>query len=193
MIEYLTEAATEAARIAHGVRPDQLGGPTPCAQWDVAALVNHWVLYTSYGLECRAQRVPLPEELTTRDFAGEPDWADGYAAQLDKAVAAWRDPEVWEGEIDLGGGSMPATEIAAMLIKEMIVHGRDVAVATGQQVRCSPGLAELVLATVDQHAELYREYDGFADPVPVSEDAPVLDRALAHSGREPGWAPPPAA
>ncbi len=193
MIEYLTEAAAEAARIARGVRPDQLGEATPCAQWDVAALVNHWVLYTSYGLECRAQRVPIPEELTKRDFAAEPDWADGYAAQLDKAVAAWRDPEVWEGEIDLGGASMPAAEIAAMLIKEMIVHGWDVAAATGQPVRCSPGLAKLVLATVDQHAELYRQYDGFADPVPVSEDAPVLDRALAHSGRGPGWAPPPAA
>jgi uncharacterized protein (TIGR03086 family) len=185
MIEYLTEAAAEAARIARGVRPQQLGGPTPCTQWDVAALVNHWVLYTSYGLECRAQRVPLPEELTKRDFASEPDWADAYAAQLDKAVAAWRDPEVWEGEIDLGFTSMPAAGLAAMLIKEMIVHGWDVAAATGQQVRCSPGLAALVLATVDEHAEVYRQYDGFAGPVPISADAPVLDRALAHSGREP--------
>jgi hypothetical protein len=60
MIEYLNEAATEASRITHGVAPEQLGGPTPCGQWDVAALVNHWVLYTSHGLECRAQRVPLP-------------------------------------------------------------------------------------------------------------------------------------
>jgi uncharacterized protein (TIGR03086 family) len=190
MIEYLNEAATEAARIARQVTPKQLGGPTPCEQWDVATLVNHWVLYTSHGLECRARRMPVPPE---RDFARDPGWAGDYAGQLDKAVAAWRDPAVWEGEVDLGFASMPATEVAAVLIKEMIVHGWDVAAATGQRVRCSPGLAELVLVTVDTHAELYRRYDGFAAPVAIGDDAPTLDRALAHSGREPSWAPPPAA
>jgi uncharacterized protein (TIGR03086 family) len=190
MIEYLTEAAAEAARIARGVKPDQLGAPTPCTRWDVAALVNHWVLYTSHGLECRARRMPVPE---ARGFARDTDWADAYAAQLDKAVAAWRDPAAREGEIDLGFAHMAADGVLAVLIKEMIVHGWDVAAATGQRINCSPGLAGLVLATVDEHAELYRQYDGFADPVPVSENAPVLDRALARSGREPGWAPPPAA
>jgi uncharacterized protein (TIGR03086 family) len=73
------------------------------------------------------------------------------------------------------------------------VHGWDVAAATGQRVRCSPALADLVLTVVDTHAELYRQYDGFAAPVPIGDDASTLDRALAHSGRDPRWAPPPAA
>ncbi|MXM63814.1 TIGR03086 family protein [Streptomyces sp. HUCO-GS316] len=182
---YMTECAAEAARVARGVAAAQLGDPTHCPDWDVRALVNHWVLYTSYGLEHRALRKHLPEELTTRDFTADPGWAAAYAAQLDRAVAAWADPAVWEGEVDLGTAALPAAELASMIIKEMAVHGWDVATATGQEYHVSEGAARLVLDVVETHGDLYRQYDGFADPVPVPDDAPVFDRALASSGRNP--------
>ncbi|NUQ95409.1 MAG: TIGR03086 family protein, partial [Streptomyces sp.] len=138
-----------------------------------------------HGLEHRALRKQLPEELTARDFTADPDWPAAYAAQLDRAVAAWADPAVWEGEIDLGMAKMPAAEIASMVIKEMAVHGWDVATATGQQFHVSDDAARFVLDVVEKHAELYRQYDGFADPVPVPDGAPAFDRALAASGRDP--------
>ncbi|MER6121348.1 TIGR03086 family metal-binding protein [Streptomyces sp. NPDC001795] len=182
---YMTECAAEAARVARGVTAAQLTLPTHCPEWDVRALVNHWVLYTSHGLEHRALRKQLPEELVARDFTADPDWAEAYAAQLDRAVAAWADPAVWEGEVDLGMAKMPAVEIASMIIKEMAVHGWDVATATGQEYRVSEGAARLVLDVVETHADLYRQYDGFADPVAVPDDAPVFERALAAGGRDP--------
>jgi uncharacterized protein (TIGR03086 family) len=148
-------------------------------------LVNHWVLYTSYGLEHRALRGQLSEELTGRDFTADPGWARAYAEQLDRAVAAWDDPEVWEGEVELGTAKMPAADIASMIVKELAVHGWDVATATGQELRISDGAARFVLDVVDTHADLYRQYDGFADPMPVPDDAPLFDLALAHSGRDP--------
>src|SRR4051794_18274890 len=89
----------EAARRPRGVPADRLTAPTHCPDWDVRAMVNHWVLYTSHGLEHRALRKQLPEELTMRDFTADADWAEAYAAQLDRAVAAWADPAVWEGEV----------------------------------------------------------------------------------------------
>ncbi|MEO3752721.1 TIGR03086 family metal-binding protein [Streptomyces sp. B6B3] len=183
-------AAAEAARIARGVRPEHLDGPTPCTDFDTRTLVNHWVLYTSHGLEHRARREPLPEELVARDFTADPDWADGYAAQLDRAVAAWSEPAAWEGEVDLGGMAMPASTIAQMVIKEMVVHGWDVARATGQRIDVSEELARMVLAVVEEHAEIYRQYQGFADPLPVAATATPLTRALATSGRAPHWTPP---
>ncbi|MFD7944400.1 TIGR03086 family metal-binding protein [Streptomyces sp. NPDC059744] len=185
---HLTECAAEAARIARAIRAEQLDAfATPCGDWDVRGLINHWVLYTSYGLEHRALRKDLPDELTTRDFTADADWAEKYAAQLDRAVAAWSDPAVWEGEIDLGGSTSPASEIAAMLIEETALHGWDVARATGQEFRLSDAAAAFVLDVVDGSAALYRQYDGFADEVPVSDSAPVFERALAHSGRDPHW------
>ncbi|MBX6768678.1 MAG: TIGR03086 family protein [Actinomadura rubrobrunea] len=186
---YMKECAAEAARVARGVDADLLAAPTPCTEFDVRALVNHWVLYTSHGLEHRALRKPLPETLTERDFTAEPDWADAYAAQLDQAVAAWADPAVWEGEIDLGFATSPARQIASLIIKETAVHGWDVAVSTGQEYAVSSEAAEFLLRVVDEHAEMYRKYGGFADPVPVDAGAPAFERALAMSGRDPRWAP----
>jgi uncharacterized protein (TIGR03086 family) len=182
---YMRECATEAARVARGAAKAPLDRPTPCAGWDLRALVNHWVLYTSHGLEHRALRTPLPDELTGRDFTADPDWAGAYAEQLDRAVAAWDDPAVWEGEVDLGTAAIPAAELAQMIVKEMAVHGWDVAVSTGQDLHVSEGAARLVLDVVERHGELYRRYDGFADPVAVPDGAPVFERALAASGRDP--------
>ncbi|MFJ6116823.1 uncharacterized protein (TIGR03086 family) [Streptomyces sp. 3212.3] len=186
---YMVECAAEAARVAREVRAAQLPEPTHCPAWDVRALVNHWVLYTSHGLEHRALRTPLSEELTARDFTADPGWAQAYADQLDRAVAAWDDPAVWEGEIDLGMAKMEAAGLAAMIVKEMAVHGWDVATATGQEYRVSEGAGRLVLDVVETHGDLYRRYDGFADPVAVADDAPVFERALAASGRDPRQRP----
>ncbi|MET9048971.1 TIGR03086 family metal-binding protein [Streptomyces sp. NPDC004362] len=186
---YMVECAAEAARVASGVRAAQLPEPTHCPAWDVRALVNHWVLYTSDGLEHRALRSPLSEELTTRDFTADPGWAQAYADRLDRAVAAWDDPAVWEGEIDLGMAKMEAAGLAAMIVKEMAVHGWDVATATGQEYRVSEGAGRLVLDVVETHGDLYRRYDGFAAPVAVADDAPVFERALAASGRDPRQRP----
>ncbi|MFJ8312781.1 MULTISPECIES: TIGR03086 family metal-binding protein [unclassified Streptomyces] len=183
----MTECAAEAARIARGITPGQLTGPTPCAEWDVRGLVNHWVLYTSHGLEHRALRKPLPDELTARDFTADPDWARRYADRLDRAVAAWADPAVWEGEIDLGGSALPAVEIASMLVEELVMHGWDVARATGQELRISEESAAFVLRVVEGNAELYRQYQGFADPVEPPATATTVERALAVSGRDPHW------
>ncbi|MFE7777161.1 TIGR03086 family metal-binding protein [Streptomyces sp. NPDC057445] len=186
---HLVECAAETARVARGVTAAQLSTPSTCARWEVRHLVNHLVLYTSHGLEHRALRKQLPEELTARDFTAEPDWAERYAAQLDRALAAWSDPAVWEGDIDLGFTTMPASGIASLLVKELAVHGWDLARSTGQDFRITDPAAGLVLDVVREHAEIYRRYDGFAAPVPVPDSAGLFDRALAATGRDPHGRP----
>ncbi|MEV5572433.1 TIGR03086 family metal-binding protein [Spirillospora sp. NPDC052269] len=184
---HMKECAAEAARVARGVPAGHWDDTTTCADFDLRTLVNHWVLYTSHGLEHRARREALSDELTARDFTADPDWAVAYAAQLDRAVAAWADPEVWEGDIDLGEMTVPAKDIAGMVIKEMAVHGWDVAASTGQTLEISDEAARFVLSVVEENAELYRQYDGFADEVEIEASAPVFARALAMSGRDPHW------
>uniref|UniRef100_A0AAU2VKN8 TIGR03086 family metal-binding protein n=1 Tax=Streptomyces sp. NBC_00008 TaxID=2903610 RepID=A0AAU2VKN8_9ACTN len=185
---HMTECAAEAARVARAVRPVQLdSSATPCEGWDVRGLVNHWVLYTSHGMEHRALRTEIPEELTTRDFTADADWAERYAAQLDRAVAAWSDPAVWEGTIGEGDSASPAADTAEMLIMETALHGWDVARATGQEFRLSDGAAGYVLKTVEKTAELYRRYEGFAAEITVGNPVSGFERALALSGRDPQW------
>lgn len=185
---HMTECAAEAARLARTVRAEQLDAPaTPCAGWDVRGLINHWVLYTSHGMEHRALRTELPEELIARDFTADADWAERYAAQLDRAVAAWSDPAVWEGTIGAGDAASPAADTAAMLIEETALHGWDVARATGQEFRLSDEAAAYVLQVVEKTAALYRQYEGFAAEVDTADRATGFDRALALSGRDPQW------
>src|SRR5690606_26278550 len=133
---------------------------TPCDAFDLRTLVNHLVLYTSHGLEHRALRKELPEELAQRDFTADADWARSYAADLDRAVAAWADPAAWDGEI----AGTPAADTAAMMILELALHGWDVARAVGEEYRLSPDCGRFVLETVEGVAEMYRRYDGFAAP-----------------------------
>ncbi|MFD8755594.1 TIGR03086 family metal-binding protein [Kitasatospora sp. NPDC059577] len=186
MHPFLARAATAAAGVAAAVPADRpLDAPTPCTDFDTRALINHWVLYTSHGLEHRARRTELPKELVERDFAAEPGWSADYAAQLERAVAAWADPAAWEGDVDLGGSPVPAVGIARMLVLELLLHGWDVARATGVEIEVDEELAVLVGEIVAENAELYRQYEGFAGAVALPDDAPAWDRALAASGRDP--------
>ena len=76
----LTDAADAGARVVAGVRPGQFGDPTPDTEWDVRTLLNHLILWTAYNFERRAHGEMVPEEMMTRDFAAEPDFAAAYRA-----------------------------------------------------------------------------------------------------------------
>lgn len=188
----MTDAADAAARTVASVDPGQLGQPTPCDEWDTRALVNHLVLWTSYSLEARAHGGSVDEKLMDRDFAAEPGFADAYRAQLDRALDAWSDPAVWEGTLDVMGSATPAADVAGLNLAEMVLHGWDLAAATGQQYTVSDRAAAAALTAVEANAELFRQYKGFADPVTVAPGAPALDRVLAASGRDPSWSAPAA-
>ncbi|MGY1739737.1 MULTISPECIES: TIGR03086 family metal-binding protein [unclassified Blastococcus] len=185
----LADAARAAAAVARGAAGTPLDAPTPATGWDLRTLVDHWVLHTGHGLEHRARRTDLPAELVDRDFAAEPGWPRRYAEQLDRALAAWRDPAAWRGEIDLGGMVMPVEAVAGMNLAELVLHGWDVAAATGQTIEVAEPTARSVLAAVEQCAAMMRQYDGFADALPVDDGAPPLERALRLSGRDPDWRP----
>ena len=88
--------------------------------------------------------------------------AGAYRGQLDRAVAAWADPAVWDRELDVMGAKTPAADVGALMIAELVLHGWDLAAATGQDYAVSDRAAE-------------------------AADARVLDRVLALSGRDPAW------
>jgi uncharacterized protein (TIGR03086 family) len=185
----IATAAAQAARAVTGAaeggtRKDQT---TPCADWDLRTLLNHTILWTSYSAERRAHGESVAEDLMSKDFTAEPDYADAYQAQIAKAVEAWSDPEAWTRELGVMGNTTPAADVAAMLIMEMVLHGWDVARATGQDYQCDETLAQAVLATVEAQGDMFRQYQGFAAVVPVPDDATTFDRVLALSGRDPRW------
>ena len=153
----LTEAADAAARVVSGVSPEQFDGPTPCTDWDVRALMNHLILWTSYSLERRAHGESVSEELMSTDFAAAPDFAAAYRAQLDRALAAWADPAAWDRKLDVMGTPMASADVAAMNLMDMVLHAWDLAVATGQAYSLPGAAAEAVAQAVEANAELFRQ------------------------------------
>ena len=49
-------AASGAASMVESIRPDQRDAPTPCADWDVDALVTHMIGGTAYLLDAVGMR-----------------------------------------------------------------------------------------------------------------------------------------
>jgi uncharacterized protein (TIGR03086 family) len=187
--ELMAAAAAETARVVAGSTRTPKEAETPCPDWDLRTLLNHTILWTSYSAERRAHGESVAEELMSKDFTAEPGYAQDYQAQIDKAVQAWSTPEAWEGDRSVMGNATPAADIGAMLIMEMVLHGWDVARATGQDYNCGDDLAQAVLQTVQQQGDMFRQYEGFAAVVPIPDDAPVFDRVLSLSGRDPNWKP----
>jgi uncharacterized protein (TIGR03086 family) len=181
----MAAAAAETARVVGGVSKDQLDDPTPCTDWNVRTLLNHIILWTAYSAEQRAYGGSVADELMNKDFAAEPDFAADYAAQVDQALKAWSDPEAWERELGVMGSGTPAADVAALLIAEMVLHGWDLATATSQEYHCDDNVAAVVLRAVQEQGDLFRQYQGFAQPVDVAGGASTFDRALAESGRQP--------
>jgi len=184
----MAAAAAETARAVTGAaKTAPLDTKTPCPDWDLRTLLNHTILWTAYSAERRAHGESVAEDLMSKDFTAEPGYAEAYQAQIAKAVHAWSDPEAWAGDRIVMGGAMPAADIAAILIMEMVLHGWDVAKAAGQDYHCSGELAQAVLQTVQAQGDMFRQYQGFAAIVPVPDDAPAFDRALGLAGRNPSW------
>jgi uncharacterized protein (TIGR03086 family) len=182
----MADAAAETARVVQNIpKTKSLDDPAQCGDWDLRTLLNHTILWTSYSAERRAHGESVAEDLMNKDFTADPGFREDYARQVQKAVDAWSEPQAWEGTRDMMGSATPATDIGAMLIMELALHGWDVARATGQEYHATGALAEAVYDTVTKQAELFRKYDGFAAAVQVGDDATTFAQALALSGRDP--------
>ncbi|MEU9831290.1 TIGR03086 family metal-binding protein [Streptosporangium sp. NPDC048047] len=182
------QAASRTADVVRGVAPGHLSAPTPCRDWDVRALAGHLLqVVHALGLAGRGQVVP--GELWGRDLmSGE--WTERFGDEAAAAITAWGDPAAWEGTIDFGGMEMPAPLTATMLTSDLVIHGWDLARATGQDYRCAGDVAESAYRFIVDMGEQGRQMGIYASPLPVKDEAPALDRALALSGRDPYWSPP---
>ena len=185
----LAPAADEVARVVAGVRDDQLGDPTPCEGMSVAGLLDHLVDLT-LAFRCSAEKTSLPGRASASPEALVPDWRSCLPAQLAALAEAWRAPSAWQGTASAGGVEMPAPAMAAVALDELVVHGWDLAVATGQAYSVSDADAEACMSFAAAVGESPDERAGLYGPrVAVPADAPALDRLLGLTGRDPGWRP----
>ena len=186
----LTPAARRMAELIRNVSDDQLQGPTPCPDYTLGDLVEH-VGGLSLAFTAAATKMPL--EGSDQGPGGDAsrlgdDWRTSIPERLIALADAWKDPEAWTGMTAAGGVELPGEVGGLVALDELVIHGWDVAKASGQPYDPDNDELEAVHGFVSQ-------FDGgdsgglFGPPVPVPDDAPLLDRVIGLTGRDPNWQP----
>jgi uncharacterized protein (TIGR03086 family) len=178
------------------VAPDQLDAPTPCPDYRLGDLIEHiGGLAAAFTAAARKAGGAIVEQGGAGDVTRlPPDWRARIPADLDTLAAAWREPASWTGMTRVGGVDLPG-EIAGMVaLDEIVLHGWDVARATGQPYAATADEIETCQGFVAQSAAPGQEEARrgiFGPVVAVPADAPAMDRLVGLSGRDPKWSQPP--
>ena len=136
----LEQAVASTRGVLANVSPDQYDRPTPCASWDVRALVNHVVGGTHFYV---AAMTGTPWSADTDYTRGDvlAAYDDGAAA----AIAAFGAPGALERMVDLPFGTLPGAVFIGIASTDQFTHGWDLARATGQNTDLEPGFARQLL------------------------------------------------
>ena len=180
------------AQLAAAVTDERLTAATPCPDLAVRNLLGH-LLHLSVAFR-DAARKDLGATTDTSPDAAVPDIGPGWREELPKALDdladAWRDPAAWTGLTRVGGIDLPGEIAGAVAVDELVIHGWDLARATGQPYAPDPDALDAAHGFLLAAAEDADRGNGIFGPVvPVPQDASLLDRAVGLSGRDPGWRP----
>jgi uncharacterized protein (TIGR03086 family) len=181
--------ATRLADVLAVVSDKDLAKPTPCPDASVGDLIDHIRTFcVAFTRSARKEgRDGPPPQANASDLP--PDWRQTMPEALDTLAAAWREPGAWDGMSHAGPVELPAEMAGLVAVDEMVVHGWDIAVATGQPYEAADNEVEAALSFVNNF-DVPRDGSLFGPVVEVAEDAPPLQRLLGLTGRDPHWQPP---
>ncbi|MGW2179188.1 TIGR03086 family metal-binding protein [Streptomyces sp. NPDC001732] len=185
MSELLETAAARAVPVLNGIEASSLGAPTPCAEYDVRALINH-LFQVVVNFQALAARESVDFGETPDVVTG--DWRVRFGEETEKLVAAWAVPGAEEGTT--GAMGLPARTVGNMVLGDLTVHAWDLARATGQDFAPDASVLDEIGPALAAMAPMGREAKVFGEPRPVPEGASPFEQVLALTGRDPHWRAP---
>lgn len=165
------------------VRTDQWHDPTGCGDWDVRALVNHVVAGNLWAAELAAGRTI--DEVGDRldgDVLGD-ELVSAYDASAKQASEVFHAPGALDAPCAVSYGPVPGSVYLGHRFVDVLVHGWDLAVATGQPSELDAELAQACLDVIAPQVDELSTSGAFGAPVDVPADAPVDVRLLGLLGR----------
>lgn len=185
----LGPATRAVADVVRNVKDDQLTAPTPCPEYTVADLLDH-LDGLSLAFVGAARKQPLSG---TGEGHGErlgDGWRERIADRLDDLAEAWRDPDAWTGMTAAGGVELPGEQGGQVAVNEVVTHGWDLAVATGQEYAVDAESVAAATAFVSLFSGPGSEDmrgDAFGPEVAPPAGASALEELIALTGRDPRW------
>ena len=153
---------------------DQLDGSTPCEEWTVRNLLDHMIDAQEYfAATARGEDASLPAPFPPPRIGDDPVGA--YERIRQETLRAHRQP----GALEKTGPSL------GIAFVDQLVHGWDLARATGQDATIPEDLAAAAFQMIDGRMPPDRRGQAFQPEIEVADDAPVQDRLLAYTGRRP--------
>ena len=191
----LSPATDRMKQLIARVSPDQLDAPTPCPDYRVGDLIDHiGGLTLAFTNAAQKGGGEMAEGTGTGDAALlAADWRERIPTDLDRLAGSWGDPSAWSGMTRVGGIDLPGEIAGAVALDELVLHGWDLARATGQDYVATDAEIDACLAFVAPTAEPGQEASRegvFGPVVPVAANAPAIDRLVGLAGRDPQWSPP---
>ena len=140
-ITIFEKASLRVQEIMAGIRQDQGHDATPCTEWNVLDVMNHII----GGAEVLAGSLEgnIPEGVggvsPVSSYSGEEDvskLAEAYADESARVLTAANQPGAMEAATP--GGMMTVPQFLIAMATDHIIHGWDLARATGQTMRLMP-------------------------------------------------------
>jgi len=190
----LRPAARRMADLVSRIPDDLLAAPTPCPKYTLGDLVEHvgglalaFAAAAVKDIDGLGSQAPAPDAARLGD-----DWRTRIPRQLAALAEAWQKPQAWTGMTRAGGVDLPGEVAGLVALDELVIHGWDVAQASGQPYDPDPETLETVHGFVSQFSGPDQEEARaglFGPVVGVPSDAPLLDRVIGLTGRDPHWSP----
>ncbi|MFF3619733.1 TIGR03086 family metal-binding protein [Streptomyces sp. NPDC002467] len=167
------------------IEDGQWGAPTPCADWDVRALVNHVVGEQLWipPLVSEGRTVGELGDAFSGDVLGEDPLAAWETASA-AAHAAFAAPGALERTVNLSYGPTRAMAYCSELTADCVVHTWDLARGIGADDRLPDDLVEFSIKEVMPYADSLAASGMYAEPLEVPAGADAQTRLLALLGRK---------
>lgn len=153
---------------------DQLEAPTGCDGWDVRTLLNHMLETGTFFLSSATGGSASPPSQAPPNVLSDDPAAD-FERGRSETVAAFGQP----GVIERTGPSL------GIAFSDQLLHGWDLARATGQDATMPAGLPEAAYEVIHGRFTPEQRKGIFKPEIDVGPDASAQDRLLAYTGRDP--------
>lgn len=183
IIEFHARACAGTQRYVEGIKDDQWHDPTPCGDWDVREVLHHivygnlWVVPLTDGETIEEVGDRLEHDVLGSDPVG------AARSSASAAVDAFRAPGAMQRPVAVSYGPVPGARYCSHRFLDVLIHGWDLAKATGQDTALDPELVAACWQIVELEYEGFAASGMFGSEVPAPDDAPLQVRLLALLGR----------
>ncbi|NNF55288.1 MAG: TIGR03086 family protein [Acidimicrobiales bacterium] len=176
-------ALSSTRRFLVAVEANQWSNMTPCDDWDVRSVANHIVAGNLWAAELASGRTidDVGDRLNGNQLGDNPIEAFDRSAEM--AAHAFETPGVLRAPCAVSYGPVPGSVYLGHRFLDVLIHGWDIAVATGQEPALDPSLVEACQTVIEPQIEQLQASGMFGSVRGTGQSTDPQARLLQALGR----------